>query len=243
MNRSGLRIGLGTALVIVAYFALMFAAIDRDQKAQDRIVALTFERDQLRSKLDEQDQEVARLRHWDDLARSSRSYLSSWQTPQGIDLAALPAEQRRAPRLALDLITEIEKDPGLWARLDALAIGERFGRGGRFPRDPVPGLTIVLKDSRDERSRTTAARLLGLLGDIKAVGALKMSLDDDSLMVREEAATALGGIGGAMAAPELLRARRVRPVASGAVPGRSRPGHVRGMEGRRWIGAIARIGA
>ena len=61
MRPSFAKMGVGTALIIIAYFAMIFAFVTRDQSLQDRILDLTLQRDELRSKLRAADEVNAQL--------------------------------------------------------------------------------------------------------------------------------------------------------------------------------------
>lgn len=205
MNRSFVKIGVGTGLIIIAYFALIFAFVTRDQKLQDQILELTQQRDQVRSNLKSAEEINKRLQTNQLLSSSLFSAMgSSWQGVSGVDLNALPDQDRRPTRIALEMIEELQKNVRLWPRIDGAWITGRFARVAGGSKAPITGLSHALAGSTDAAYRQTAARLLGRLKDLKCVNPLTKALEDDSPAVREAAASALGEIGGGVASGNLI---------------------------------------
>ncbi len=79
-----------------------------------------------------------------------------------------------------------------------------LGDIGPPAKDAVPLLITLLNDHRDSVVRRETARVLGNIGDTKAVPALIHKLTDEEFYVRRYSAEALGKIGDDTALPVLL---------------------------------------
>jgi len=130
------------------------------------------------------------------------------------DLASVDEKVQTEARKRLAALGEAAVAPLMKVLGDAaapqphrLAAAETLAAVGR----PAQAALIGTLKHADTFVRATAARTLGLTGDVQAVGAVLDALRDKEPAVREKAAWALGQLGNAAALLDLIAALRTDP--------------------------------